>query len=149
VLLLCAAIASAQRPIPRRGGSGGTRAQTQISVALSLDHAVYSATAGGSPQLNAQLTVRNTTSDAVVLTLLTTQTYDLEIKDAKGNAVYRWSADKAFGQIVTTVDLARQLDYAISAPLAKLPAGQYVAQAWLTVSGPERAYSASVAFAIQ
>jgi hypothetical protein len=125
------------------------RSPAGISVALSLDHAVYTATAAGSPELNAQLTVRNTTADAVVFTLPTTQNYDLEIKDAKGNVVYRWSADKAFGQVVTTVDLARELDYTIPAPLAKLPAGQYVAQAWLTVEGPERAYSASVAFAIQ
>ena len=148
-LLTCAAIASAQRPIPRRGGATGTRSQAQISVALALDRAVYSAAAAGSPEINAQFTVRNTTADAVTFTLPTTQTYDLEIKDAKGRVVYRWSADKAFGQVVTTVALTQQLDYSITAPLAKLPAGQYTAQAWLTVEGPERAYSASVAFEIQ
>ena len=127
----------------------GMRPQAQISVGLALDHAVYAAKAVASPELNAQLTVRNTTADAVTFTLPTTQTYDLEIKDAKGGVVYRWSADKAFGQVVTTLALAPELDYTIAAPLAKLPVGQYVAQAWLTVSGPERAYSASVAFEIQ
>jgi hypothetical protein len=131
----------------RRGS--GMRPPSQISVGLALDRAVYSATAAGSPEINAQLTIRNMTADTVTLTLPTTQTYDLEIKDAKGNVVYRWSADKAFGQIVTSLALAGVLDYKIQAPLAKLSAGQYVAQAWLTVSGPERAYSASVAFAIQ
>ena len=125
------------------------RPQAQISITLALDRAVYQAAAAGSPELTAQLTVRNTTTDAITLTQPTTQTYDLEIKDANGRVVYRWSADKAFGQVVTSVDLTRELDYTITAPLAKLPAGQYVAQAWLTVSGPERAYSASVAFEIQ
>ena len=125
------------------------RPPSQISVGLALDHAVYTATAAGSPEINAQLTIRNTTADTVTLTLPTTQTYDLEIKDAKGNVVYRWSADKAFGQIVTSLALAGFLEYKIQAPLAKPSPGQYVAQAWLTVSGPERAYSASVAFAIQ
>jgi hypothetical protein len=148
-LVACAAIASAQHPAPRRGGSAGRRSQTGISVALSLDHAVYPATAAGSAEINAQFTVRNTSPDAVTFTLPTTQIYDMEIKDAKGNVVFRWSAGKMFGQIVTTLDLTQELDYTIAAPLAKLSAGQYVAQAWLTVEGPERAYSASVAFSIQ
>lgn len=123
--------------------------QAQIAVALALDHAVYAPSPDGSLELNAQFSVRNTTPDALAFTLPTTQTYDLEIKDAKGKVVYRWSADKAFGQVVTTLALTGELDYNIKASIAKLPGGQYVAQAWLTVSGPERAYSASVAFEIQ
>src|SRR5436190_197990 len=109
-LLACAAMVSAQRPIPRRGGTAGMRPQAQISITLALDRAVYQAAAVGSPELTAQLTVRNTTTDAITLTQPTTQTYDLEIKDANGRVVYRWSADKAFGQVVTSVDLTRELD---------------------------------------
>ncbi len=146
-LLALAAIVSAQRPYPRRGGAGAMRSQPQISVTLSLDHAVYSA--ASSTAITAQLTARNTTPDAVTLTQPTTQTYDLEIRDAKGKVVYLWSGGKFFGQVVTSVNFTAELDYTITAPLPSLDPGQYVAQAWLTVSGPQRAYSASVGFEIR
>src|SRR6266568_5233366 len=95
-LLASMAIVSAQRPYPRRSGAGAMRSQPQVSVTLSLDHAVYSAAAATA--ITAQLSVRNTTPDAVALTQPTTQTYDLEIRDAKGKVVYLWSAGKFFGQ---------------------------------------------------
>lgn len=146
-LLAVAATVSAQRPYPRRNIPGAARSQPQVSVTLSLDHAVYSA--ASSTALTALLSARNATADTVTLTQPTTQQYDLEIRDAKGNIVYRWSAGKFFGQVVTTVNLTGEIDYTITAPLTNLQPGQYVAQAWLAVAGPERAYSASLGFEIR
>jgi hypothetical protein len=146
-LLALVAIGSAQRPYPRRSGPAAMRSQPQISVTLALDHAVYSA--AGSTAINAQLSARNSTPDAVTLTHLTTQTYDLEIRDAKGKVVYLWSAGKFFGQVVTSVNFTGELDYTLTVPLSSLDPGQYVAQAWLTVEGPQRAYSGSVGFEVR
>jgi hypothetical protein len=117
-----------------------------ITTSLSLDSAVYSA--GESAALEARLIVRNTTGDTVSLSFGSSQVYDLEIRNEKGAVVYRWSAGKSFAQVITDFDLVEEREFAISASLKDLPAGKYVAQAWLVAIGLERAYSASVGFEI-
>src|SRR5690349_19705790 len=107
-LLALASIVSAQRPYPRRSGNAAMRSQPQISVTLALDHAVYSS--ASSTAITAQLSARNSTPDAVTLTHPTTQTYDLEIRDAKGKVVYLWSQGKFFGQVVTSVNFTGEID---------------------------------------
>lgn len=119
--------------------------QPELSTGLALDQAVYAASA----TLNARLSIRNSTTDPVSLTFPTGQIYDLEIRDDQGNAVYLWSKNKVFPQMVTTLQLQYEKDYMIAAPLAGLPPGKYVAQGWLAVEGPPRAYSGSARFEIK
>ena len=128
-----------------RLGGATIVSQPELSMTLALDRAVYT----DSATLTARLTIRNTTSDPVSLTFLTGQIYDLEIKNQKGDVVYRWSNGRLFPQIVSDVAIEGEKDYVITAPLADLPAGNYVAQAWLVADGPARAYSASAAFQIK
>ena len=121
--------------------------QPELSVGLALDHAVYEVK--NNPVLNARLNIRNSTNEALTLTFPSSQVYDLDIRDEKGVVVFQWSADKGFAQVITTVELQDEKNYVISAPLAGLPPGSYVAQAWFTTTGPPRAYSGSAAFQIK
>ena len=123
----------------RRGGTRVT-APTDLAVQISLDQPSSSAS------LSARLTVRNTTGQPVTLTFPTGQIYDLEIRNATNDVVYRWSRDKVFTQIFASLGLQGEKTWTIVAPLTNLPAGRYVVQAWLAVEGPPRAYSASTAF---
>ena len=115
-------------------------------MTLSLDQAVYAA--ADSPAMTARLTIRNEASNPVTLTFLSGQVYDLEIRNEKGDVVYRWSTGKVFPQIVFDDVVDGEKDYWIAAPLAGLPAGNYSAQAWLVVEGPPKSYSASASFRI-
>jgi hypothetical protein len=55
--------------------------------------------------VNVNLRVRNNSDAAIPFTFLTTQRFEIELVDAKGSVVSRWSEGKAFGQIVTTQSL--------------------------------------------
>ncbi len=124
-----------------RIGGALVATEPEISVSLALDHAAYSAS--DSATLNARLSIRNSTAEPEVLTFPSGQLYDLEIRDEQGNVVYQWSRGKLFPQVITTLQLQFEKDYPIAAPLAGLPPGKYIVQAWLAVQGPPRAYSAS------
>jgi hypothetical protein len=130
-----------------RIGGVTTVSEPEFSTGLALDHAVYSTS--DSPTLSARLSIRNSTTDPVLLTFPTGQIYDLEIRDDQGNVVFRWSNGKAFPQIVTSVEIQYEKDYVIAASLNGLTPGKYVAQGWFTVAGPPRAYSASTRFEIK
>jgi hypothetical protein len=139
----------------------GTRviSAAELAFSLSLDRSVYVAVGPGlqlTPvQLRARITVRNT-SIPVQLTFPTTQIYDLLITNEKGEAVYRWSADKTFLTSLTTVTFGPgETNYVIETPplvsgRSPLPPGKYVAEAWLTLGeiGGRKMYSASVAFEV-
>lgn len=119
----------------------------ELSTGLALDHAVYSPAA--SAVLTARLSILNSTGDPVSLTFSTSQKYDLEILDDRGKSVYQWSKGRAFAQLVTTVSFHHETDYVISAPLAGIAPGNYVARGWLTPIGPPLAYSASTSFQVK
>ena len=121
--------------------------QPELSTGLALDHAVY--TRSASAALTARLSLRNSTIDPVTLTFPTGQIYDLEIRDDQGNVVFLWSKGRIFPQLVSTVDIQDEKDYIITAPVGNLAAGKYVVQAWFTVDGPPRAYSAAARFEIK
>jgi hypothetical protein len=55
--------------------------------------------------VNVSLRIRNNSDAAIPFTFNTTQHFEIELVDAKGTVVSRWSEGKAFGQIVTTQSL--------------------------------------------
>ena len=119
--------------------TGVTEVTTQeIRFSLSID----------APYGTARLTLRNSTSAPIPLVFPSGQSYDLKIRNEKGEVVYTWSADKLFAQIFRTESFGPgERNYAILLPLSTLPAGKYVAEAYLTTS-PAGTYSASVAFVL-
>ena len=121
----------------------------ELSFGVSLDRAAYSiGLPGVTPSITVRMTLKNTTPDPLHLTF-PMNPYDLEIKNEKGDVVYRWSNGRVFPQIVFEFPLEGEKDYVITAPLAGLPPGKYVAQAWLVAEGPPKAYSASAPFQIK
>jgi hypothetical protein len=103
------------------------------------------------PKLLARLTLRHNGPDPIVLTFSSSQTYDLAIKNERGETVYFWSADKLFLQAIREeVIPPGERSWVIEAPLGTsrpLPAGKYTAEAWLTTT-PTRQFVASVGFTI-
>jgi hypothetical protein len=116
----------------------------EVSFGVTLDQSVYQAGA----RMLARLTVRSTQPDPLQLPFSSGQMYDLAIQNDKGDRVYLWSAGRAFTQMVQTVAVQGEKNFALDVPLDGLPAGQYVVQAWLTTTG-DRRWTASVPFQIQ
>jgi hypothetical protein len=135
------------------GGAAFTP-QSEISFALALDRAVYSIGAPGVvPVITARISLKNTTPDALRLTL-PANPYDLEIKNERGEIVYRWSDGKIFPLVLTELDLSPgERSYVVVIPLETdfsqaWPPGTYTAEARLNTTPPDR-YTARVAFQIQ
>ena len=144
-----------------RTGGVTVISQPELQFSLSLDRTIYTANLMppvdpdlSIPKMTARLTLRNTTDKPITLQFASGQRYDLELRNEKGEVVYRWSDDKAF-----TMSLGQEVigpgerDYVIIVPLrdkqAKpLAPGKYTATGWITTSG-QQPYKASVGFEIR
>jgi hypothetical protein len=125
----------------------------ELSFSLALDNAIYTVSSPtAAPVMTARLRLRNT-AQPITLNLLTSQRYDLTITDANGTVVYQWSYGKAFSDIAMNQTFGPgEEDFLIQVPLtgsdkAPLPAGQYVAEGWLT-TGRTKLFDASVPFQV-
>ena len=133
-----------------RAGGTTMAAQPQLQFSLTLDRSVYTANLAppiDPPQMTARLTLRNNTSQPVVLTFGSGQRYDLELKNERGEVVYRWSdgmmftmlfGQERFGPGETNYTIVHKLAGQDGKPL---PTGKYVAEGWITCTeeGPYRA----------
>ncbi len=90
--------------------------------------------------LKATLVLKNNTSSLHVLTYDTSQKFDFVIRDARGQEVKRWSANRMFAQIVTTVAIkgGEELHFTADLPLGEpgspLPEGSYTLEGIATYS---------------
>jgi hypothetical protein len=135
--------------------------QPELQFSIALDRGVYTANlmppidpSVSVPVMTARLSLRNTTDKPVRLAFSSGQRYDLELKNARGDVVYRWSDERAF-----TMALGEEMigpgerNYVVTVRLADkegkpLAQGKYTAVGWITSTGP-RVYSASVGFEIR
>ncbi len=123
--------------------------EQNVSFGLTLDRRVYPASA----EMVARLTLRNSSWEPLQLQFPTSQTFDLVVRDEKGDIVYRWSDGKTILPLMHVVAFGYgENNFAILVPLTAktgtpLPAGKYVAEAWLTTSGA-RSYTATAGFEI-
>jgi hypothetical protein len=122
----------------------------EIAFGISLDRPVYEA--APTAELTARIVFRNTHPDPVKLTFPTSQLFELQIHDASGHPVWRWSEGRVFVQMITRKEIAGEHQWVVRAPLAPKatpwPPGRYVAEGWLTTTGG-RVYSASVGFEVR
>ena len=111
--------------------AGSTAAEApQVAFTVALDAPVYQA--AESLNILVRLTLRNTHSQPVTLTFPSGQRYDVRIWNDKGQVVYTWSADKLFLQVFTTENVGPgEKTFPFVATVPNLPAGRYVAEAWL------------------
>ncbi|MBI1357516.1 MAG: hypothetical protein GC160_24510 [Acidobacteria bacterium] len=104
------------------------------------------------PSMRVRLTIANRSPLPLSLTFPSPQFFDLEVRNAAGETVYFWSADKLFPAVITELALSPgervfEVDVPLLAGSTPLPAGTYVVEGWLVV--PEgRLYSASVPFEV-
>jgi hypothetical protein len=133
-----------------------------ISMGLWLDRAVYTVNLmppvdpqRTAPELAARLALANGTDAPLELVFPSGQNYDLVIRNAKDEIVYRWSDGRFFTMIYRRETLAprRERAYAVVVRLADktgapLPQGLYTAEAWFTTEGGKR-YAATAGFEIK
>jgi hypothetical protein len=135
---------------------------TGISTSLWLDRPLYSANLmppidplRSGPEMTARLTLNNWTDAPLEVVFPSGQNYDLVIRNAKDEIVYRWSDGKAFTMVFRRETLAprHERSYVIVLRLGDkdsrpLPQGLYTAEAWLATEGGKR-YAATVGFEIR
>ncbi len=81
------------------------------------------------------------------LLFMTSQEYDVQLRDAEGNVIYTWSADKAFLQAVHARDAQGELVWTVEIPLANtLKPGRYTVEGWLTSGPSRREFAAAMSF---
>jgi Intracellular proteinase inhibitor len=83
--------------------------------------------------------VNRSSSQPVAFTFLTTQEYEIEIVDANGQVQSKWSQGRAFGNVVTTKELAPHSSWSYADKVSLvgpngqwLPSGQYTVRVYLT-----------------
>jgi hypothetical protein len=84
--------------------------------------------------------------EAVRLKYLTSQRYDIAVKDERGEVVFLWSSTALFAQVVSE-ELVTSKQYVVPLSLT-LPDGQYQLEAWLTTDSPDRKYAATASLTI-
>jgi hypothetical protein len=120
----------------------------EVAFSLTLDRAVYR-----EPLMLARLTFRHSQPEPIALTFPSGQTFELVIRNERGNEVYRWSDGKAFTLAIRRLEFgAGESNWPVSVELRDregkpFPPGRYFAEAWLTTMGP-KAFAASVPFEI-
>ncbi len=137
--------------------NGRTVEGTGLSFSVRTDRPVYTPNLmppvdpeKAIPVLKATVVVENTSETPVTITFPSAQLFDLSIRNARGESVYTWSANKLFAAVVTEVELGRRV-FEEEIPLAMgsepLRPGMYVLEAWL-VKPDGKAFSGSVAFEV-
>ena len=108
------------------------------SFRLSLDRLVYEREF----EFNARMTLENSTDQPLNLRFSSGQTFDVYIKDARGNRVYTWSATRLFIAVMREETVEGEKNWTATDRL-RLEPGGYTMEAVLTTVGG-KAYSATV-----
>ena len=121
-----------------RAGGVAVFGGPEHSFRLSLDRSSYE------PEFvfHAKLTLENSTGQPLLLQFSSGQSFDLFLKDARGNSVYTWSATRLFIAVMREETVDGEKNWTATDRL-RLEPGEYVMEAVLTTVGG-RAYSATV-----
>ncbi len=131
----------------------------ELSLTLSLDRALYYADlmppvdpARAVPVMTARLTLRNTTGLPVELVWPSGQRYDFQVRNERGEIVWRWSEGKAFIMVYGRESFSGERNYTELIRLGDANGqpwrqGRYVLEGWLATE--PRTYAASAPFEIR
>jgi len=110
-----------------RIGNASVVASGEYSFRINLSQKTYA-----SQQIfNLRLTLENWTKEPLNLHFLSGQSFDFQIRDAQGNSVYFWSANKLFVAEVRDVPVTGEKNWTVTEEMSLRP-GEYVLEAWLT-----------------
>lgn len=98
-------------------------------------------------KLAARLTLNHRLADPLKLTFPSSQIYNFQLRNEKGEVVYTWSADKIFLAAVQELTVKGEQSWIDTIPLTGLPAGTYSLEGSLVNTEGGR-YSATGSFRI-
>lgn len=107
-----------------------------------------SATVLSPEQIAARLILTNRSGANVVLDFPSGQRYDFQVKDARGEVIYTWSATRLFPAVTGQEIVKDELVWTETFSAGMLRPGQYTLEGRIANSDPKR-YSASVGFEIK
>ncbi len=116
--------------------------QGEHAFRFSLDKLIYPRNA----EFEARMTLENTTNQPVLLRFSSGQSFDLRIKNNRGENVYTWSATRLFPAVMREEAVVGEKNWTTSDRLALEP-GQYTMEAVLTTLD-RPVYSATVPLTI-
>ena len=93
------------------------------SFTSTLDQTVYATGA----LATARITIRNTQAQPVSLRFPTLQRYDVLVRNAAGDTVYRWSSGRVFGQLASTLQLTGEKTWMVQFAMPSA-AGSYTVE---------------------
>lgn len=99
-------------------------------------------------QLAARLVLANRSGANLVLDFASGQRYDFQVKDARGEVIYTWSATRLFPAVTGQEIVKDELVWTETFSAGNLRPGQYTLEGRVANSDPKR-YSASVGFEIK
>jgi hypothetical protein len=119
---------------------------TAVRLVLESSRLRLPAPPAASLPFTASLWISTFDTRPVKLTFPSSQQYDLVFRNANGEAVYRWSADKSFLAAIATTEISGERTFKINAELPPyIPPGDYTVEAWLTTTeGTQFAASAGI-----
>lgn len=107
-----------------------------------------SATVLSPEQIAARLTLTNRSGSNLVLDFPSGQRYDFQVKDARGEVIYTWSATRLFPAVTGQEIVKDELVWTETFSAGTLRPGQYTLEGRVANSDAKR-YSASVGFEIK
>ena len=81
-----------------------------------------------------RMTLRHTAGAPLKLDFSSSQTFDISVKNDKGEVVYTWSADKSFLAALQSLQVTGEKNWATAIPGVNR-VGRYTVEAWLTTMG--------------
>ncbi len=104
-------------------------AAPEVSFTMGLSSRPYFQ--GGN--LAVRLSLRNASFEALTMHFPSSQTYDFQIVNERGDIVYTWSSDKTFAAVIRDekLDSSSELTFGITV-LLDFPPGHYTARGFLT-----------------
>lgn len=110
-----------------RIGNASVVASGEYSFRINLSQKTYAPRA----IINLRLTLENWTKEPLKLQFPGGQSYDFVIRNANGDTVYTWSANKIFTTEIRDITVTGEKNWTVSEELDLKP-GEYIVEAWLT-----------------
>jgi len=110
-----------------RIGNASVVTSSEYSFRINLSQKTYASRA----IINLRMTLENWTKEPLKLQFYSGQSFDFAIRDASGETVFFWSANKLFIAEVRELSVTGEKNWTVTEEMDLKP-GEYVLEAWLT-----------------
>jgi hypothetical protein len=132
-----------------RVGALTFRGEPDTDFRVSLDRTIVEPKGAETPTVRVTMRLSSYRTPGLSLRFHSSQRYDIQLRNAAGQVVYRWSDDVAYAQVIEDRVFAGEMSYEQLVPLhvrggTPLAPGQYQLEAWLDTPNREFAGAAMV-----